>query len=112
MQPDPLIHDDQAVIVHVRDKGLAVLTGCGHAGIVNIVRHAKRLTGVDRVYAALGGFHLRGGPVVPQTVAALATEGPAVLVPAHCTSWMAQHALAAGLPDAFRPNAVGSRFEL
>ena len=111
-QPDQLVHDDQAVIVHVRDKGLVVLTGCGHAGIVNIVRYAKRLTGIDRVYAVLGGFHLRDGPVIPETVAALAAEAPEVVVPAHCTSWKAQHALAAGLPGAFRPNAVGSRFEL
>jgi 7,8-dihydropterin-6-yl-methyl-4-(beta-D-ribofuranosyl)aminobenzene 5'-phosphate synthase len=109
---DPMVHDDQAAVLHVRDKGLVVLTGCGHAGIVNIVRHAKRLTGVDRLYAALGGFHLRGGDVVPATVAALAQEQPQVLVPAHCTSWAAQLALAAGLPDAFRPNAVGSRFQL
>jgi 7,8-dihydropterin-6-yl-methyl-4-(beta-D-ribofuranosyl)aminobenzene 5'-phosphate synthase len=111
-QPDPLVHDDQAVVVHVRDKGLVVLTGCGHAGIVNIVRYAKRLTGIDQVYAALGGFHLRDGDIIPATVAALRAERPAVLVPAHCTSWKAQQALAAGLPDSFRPNAVGSRFEL
>jgi 7,8-dihydropterin-6-yl-methyl-4-(beta-D-ribofuranosyl)aminobenzene 5'-phosphate synthase len=111
-QADRLVHDDQAVVLRVRDRGLVVLTGCGHAGIVNIVRHAKRLTGVDRVYAVLGGFHLRDGPAVPRTVAALAAEAPAVVVPAHCTSWRAQHALAAGLPTAFTPNAVGSRFEL
>jgi 7,8-dihydropterin-6-yl-methyl-4-(beta-D-ribofuranosyl)aminobenzene 5'-phosphate synthase len=114
-QPDPLIHDDQAVVLHVRDKGLVVLTGCGHAGIVNIVRHAKRLTGVGRVHAVLGGFHLTGGlfePIIPQTVAALAAENPAVVVPAHCTGWKAHQALAAGLPAAFRPNSVGSRFEL
>ena len=111
-EPDRLVHDDQAVVLHVRDKGLVVLTGCGHAGIVNIVRHAKRLTGVERVYAVLGGFHLRDGEIIPRTVAALAAEAPDVVVPAHCTSWKAQHALAAGLPGAFRPNAVGSRFEL
>jgi 7,8-dihydropterin-6-yl-methyl-4-(beta-D-ribofuranosyl)aminobenzene 5'-phosphate synthase len=113
--PDPLIHDDQAAVLHVRDKGLVVLSGCGHAGIVNIVRHAKRLTGVDTVYAVLGGFHLSGAlfePIIPRTVAALAGEGPTVLVPAHCTGWKAQQALAAGLPDAFTPNSVGSRFEL
>jgi 7,8-dihydropterin-6-yl-methyl-4-(beta-D-ribofuranosyl)aminobenzene 5'-phosphate synthase len=114
-RPDPLIHDDQAVLLHVRGKGLVVLTGCGHAGIVNIVRHAKRLTGVDRVYAVLGGFHLTGPvfePIIGPTVAVLAAERPTLVVPAHCTGWRAQHALAAGLPAAFRPNAVGSRFEL
>jgi 7,8-dihydropterin-6-yl-methyl-4-(beta-D-ribofuranosyl)aminobenzene 5'-phosphate synthase len=109
---DPTVHDDQAVVLHVRDKGLVVLTGCGHAGIVNIVRHAQRLTGVSHLYAVLGGFHLRDGDIVPRTVTALAAAAPAVLVPAHCTSWKAQHALATGLPDAFRPNAVGSRFQL
>jgi 7,8-dihydropterin-6-yl-methyl-4-(beta-D-ribofuranosyl)aminobenzene 5'-phosphate synthase len=110
--PDQLVHDDQAVVLHVRDKGLVVLTGCGHAGIVNIVRYAKRLTGVDRVHAVIGGLHLRGGPVVEPTVAALAAEAPGVVVPAHCTAFAAQHALVAALPDAFRPNSVGSRFEL
>ena len=59
-EPDPLVLDDQALILHVRDKGLVVvLTGCGHAGIVNITRYARRLTGIDRVYAVLGGFHRR-----------------------------------------------------
>ncbi len=114
-EPDPLIHDDQAAVLHVRDKGLVVLTGCGHSGIVNIVRHAKRLTGVDQVYAVLGGFHLTGRlfeAIIPQTVAALAAEHPSIVVPAHCTGWTAQLALANGLPDAYTPNAVGSRFEL
>lgn len=111
-QPDELVHDDQAIVVHVRSKGLVVLTGCGHAGIVNIVRYAKRVTGIGQVYAVLGGLHLRAGEVIPRTVAALAAERPAVVVPAHCTSWQAQHALAAGLGDAFVANSVGSRFEL
>jgi 7,8-dihydropterin-6-yl-methyl-4-(beta-D-ribofuranosyl)aminobenzene 5'-phosphate synthase len=114
-RPDPLIHDDQAAVLHVRDKGLVVLTGCGHAGVVNIVRHAKRVTGIDRLYAVIGGFHLAGPlfePIIPRTVAALAAESPRMVVPAHCTGWKAQVALAAELPEAFVPNAVGSRFEL
>ncbi len=114
-QPDPLILDDQALIAHVRDKGLVVLTGCGHSGIVNIVRYAQKLTGVDEVYAVLGGFHLSGPvfePIIEQTCEALAAFAPEVVVPAHCTGWRATHALAASLPDAFIPNSVGTRFEL
>jgi 7,8-dihydropterin-6-yl-methyl-4-(beta-D-ribofuranosyl)aminobenzene 5'-phosphate synthase len=88
-----------------------VLTGCGHSGIVNIVRYAKRLTGIDHVLAVLGGFHLRDGDIIPATVTGLVAEAPGVLVPAHCTSWKAHQALAAGLPGIYRPNAVGSRFE-
>jgi 7,8-dihydropterin-6-yl-methyl-4-(beta-D-ribofuranosyl)aminobenzene 5'-phosphate synthase len=114
-EPDPLILDDQALLVHVRGAGLVVLTGCGHAGVVNIVRYAQRLTGVDHVHAVLGGFHLNGplfAPVVPPTVAALADLAPDVVVPAHCTGWNAAHAIAARLPDAFLQNSVGTRFEL
>ena len=114
-QPDPLILDDQAAVLHVRDKGLVVLTGCGHAGIVNIVRYAQKLTNVERVYAVIGGFHLNGPlfePIIPATGDAFAELAPEVLVPAHCTGWRAIHALAARLPDAFIQNSVGTRYEL
>lgn len=114
-RPDPLILDDQAAILHVRDKGLVVMTGCGHAGIVNIVRYAQKLTGVAQVYAVIGGFHLNGPlfePIIGETCAALAEIAPAVVVPAHCTGWRATHMLAAALPSAFIPNSVGTRFEL
>lgn len=114
-EPDPLILDEQALVVHVRGRGLVVLTGCGHAGAVNIARHAMRLTGVDRLHALLGGFHLTGPafePIIEPTVAAFTEMAPDVLVPAHCTGWRAQHRLAAALPTAFVPNAVGTSFTL
>jgi 7,8-dihydropterin-6-yl-methyl-4-(beta-D-ribofuranosyl)aminobenzene 5'-phosphate synthase len=78
-QPDPLILDDQALVLELAGKGLVVLTGCGHSGIVKIVRYAKKLTGIDRLYAVIGGFHLTGGlfePIIPQTIAALKAERP------------------------------------
>jgi 7,8-dihydropterin-6-yl-methyl-4-(beta-D-ribofuranosyl)aminobenzene 5'-phosphate synthase len=114
-EPDPLVLDDQALIVHLRGAGLVVLTGCGHAGIVNIVRHAQQLTGVDRIHAVVGGFHLNGplfASIVEPTVDALAELAPQVIVPAHCTGWHAAHAIAERLPDAFIQNSVGTRFEL
>ena len=114
-QHDPLILDDQALVVNVRDKGLVVVTGCGHAGAINIVRHAMRLTGVDRLHGLLGGMHL-GGPwfeqVVAPTIEALTAMSPALLVPGHCTGWKAQHAFAAALPDAWVPGAVGTRYSV
>ena len=112
-EPDPLLMDEQALVVNVRGRGLVVLTGCGHAGAVNIARHALRLTGVDRLHALLGGFHLTGAvfePIIEPTVDAFRELQPDVLVPAHCTGWKAQHRLAAALPDAFVPNAVGTAF--
>jgi 7,8-dihydropterin-6-yl-methyl-4-(beta-D-ribofuranosyl)aminobenzene 5'-phosphate synthase len=110
-----LILDDQAAVLNVRDKGLVVLTGCGHAGVVNIVRYARKLTGIERVYAVIGGFHLDGPlfePIIPRICDAFVSYGPQVVVPAHCTGWVAMHALANALPDAFIPNSVGTRFEL
>src|SRR5262249_60465695 len=59
-EPDPLVLDDQALIVNVAGKGLVVVTGCGHAGVINICRYASRLTGDVPLYAVIGGFHLHG----------------------------------------------------
>lgn len=113
--PDPLVLDDQALVVHVAGKGLVVLTGCGHAGVVNICRYALRLTGVDRLYTVMGGFHLNGPlfePLIDRVCTDLAALGPSVVVPAHCTGWRANHAMARRFGDAFVPNSVGTRFEL
>jgi 7,8-dihydropterin-6-yl-methyl-4-(beta-D-ribofuranosyl)aminobenzene 5'-phosphate synthase len=114
-EPDPLVLDDQAIVINVRDKGLIVLTGCGHAGIVNICRYARRLTGDQPLYAAMGGFHLNGPafePLIPRVLDDLAEMSPQVLVPAHCTGWRAQHAMARRFGEAFIPNSVGTRYRL
>jgi 7,8-dihydropterin-6-yl-methyl-4-(beta-D-ribofuranosyl)aminobenzene 5'-phosphate synthase len=114
-EPDPLVLDDQALILSVAGKGLVVLTGCGHAGIVNIVRYARRLTGVDQLYAVMGGFHLGGPlfePLIPRVCDELKQLAPSVIVPAHCTGWAAQRTLAERFPSAFIPNTVGTRFSL
>jgi 7,8-dihydropterin-6-yl-methyl-4-(beta-D-ribofuranosyl)aminobenzene 5'-phosphate synthase len=114
-EPDPLVLDEQALIVNVGGRGLLVITGCGHAGIVNIARYAQRLCGGEPLYALLGGFHLNGPlfePLIPRVLDELAAMNPGVLVPAHCTGWRAQHAMSARFPAAFIPNAVGSSFSL
>lgn len=112
-QHDALIHDDQAIVVAVKDKGLVILTGCGHAGAINTVRYAQKMTGVQKVHAVLGGLHLTGAafePLIPSTVAALKEINPTLIVPAHCTGWRATHAIAHELPEAFVANSVGTRF--
>jgi 7,8-dihydropterin-6-yl-methyl-4-(beta-D-ribofuranosyl)aminobenzene 5'-phosphate synthase len=112
---DPLILDDQALIVSLGDRGLVILSGCGHAGIVNTVRYARRLTGNDAVAAVIGGFHLSGPMferIIEPTVDALAELSPALLVPAHCTGWRAVHRLASRFPDAFVMSAVGTTIAL
>ena len=112
-QPDPLILDDQALVANVRGRGLVVLTGCGHSGIVNILRYVRKLTGEDRIHAVIGGFHLSGAvfePIIAPTCDALAELAPDHLVPSHCTGWRATHAIAARFPEAFIQNSVGTRF--
>lgn len=110
-EPDPMIWDDQNVIVNVRDKGLVIVSGCSHAGAVNVLRNAQRLTGEERVAGFIGGLHLTGGifePIIKPTVDAFAAAGIGRLLPAHCTGWKAVHQLAHALPDAFVQPAVGT----
>jgi 7,8-dihydropterin-6-yl-methyl-4-(beta-D-ribofuranosyl)aminobenzene 5'-phosphate synthase len=114
-QADPWVYDDQATIINVRNKGLVVITGCGHAGVINILRQARALTGIEQIYAVIGGFHLSGAafePIIPQTIAALQQINPAVVVPAHCTGWRATHRIAQVMPEAFIPNSVGTTYVL
>jgi 7,8-dihydropterin-6-yl-methyl-4-(beta-D-ribofuranosyl)aminobenzene 5'-phosphate synthase len=113
--PDRLILDDQALVVHLRGQGLIVLTGCGHAGVINIIRHAQRLTAVPGLHALIGGLHLSGPafePTIGPTVGALSDLDPALLVPGHCTGWRAQHTLAAALPNSWVAGSSGSSFRL
>jgi 7,8-dihydropterin-6-yl-methyl-4-(beta-D-ribofuranosyl)aminobenzene 5'-phosphate synthase len=114
-EPDPLIKDDQCAIVNLRGKGLVVVTGCGHAGIINIIRNAQAITGISQIYAVIGGFHLSGklfAPIIPQTVAALQAFAPRYIVPGHCTGWYATQQIARAMPEAYIPNSVGTTFAL
>jgi 7,8-dihydropterin-6-yl-methyl-4-(beta-D-ribofuranosyl)aminobenzene 5'-phosphate synthase len=110
-EPDPMIWDDQNLIVNVKDKGLVIVSGCSHAGAVNVVRNAQRLTGEQRIAGLIGGFHLTGGifePIIGPTVDALVAAKVGRLVPAHCTGWKAVHVLARTMPDEFIQPAVGT----
>ena len=108
---DPLVLDDQCVIVNVRGRGLVVITGCCHAGVINSIRYAQALTHCQQVYAVLGGFHLTGGifeKIIPETIAELQKINPTYLMPGHCTGWSAIHQIAQAMPKAFIPNNVGT----
>lgn len=111
-QPDTWIWDDQAIVCHVKHKGLVVLSSCSHAGAINVMTHARRLTGIDTIYAFVGGLHLTGAvmaPVIPPTLDALAEIAPAVLVPGHCTGWRATHEVARRFASAYVQSSVGTR---
>jgi 7,8-dihydropterin-6-yl-methyl-4-(beta-D-ribofuranosyl)aminobenzene 5'-phosphate synthase len=110
-EPDPMIWDDQNLIINVKDQGLVIVSGCSHAGAVNVLRNAQRLTGEKRVAGFIGGLHLTGGifePIIERTVDAFVAAGVSRLLPAHCTGWRAVHQFARALPHAFVQPAVGT----
>ncbi|MBW1989118.1 MAG: MBL fold metallo-hydrolase [Deltaproteobacteria bacterium] len=108
--PDPL-EDDTSLVMHLKGKGLVVLSGCAHSGIVNTVRYAQKVTGVNEVFAVMGGFHL-GGPAfataIPPTVAAIKDIGPRYVIPTHCTGRDAQSVFKREMPGAFLLNMAGT----
>jgi len=114
-EPDPLLMDERFLAVNVKDKGLVVFSACSHAGIVNVMRHARETFPGVKLYAAMGGFHLAGPTeaAIPDTVRDLAEFGLDLIIPAHCTGWRALNALERAFGEkVVVPSAVGKRFGL
>jgi len=111
-EPDPLITDERFVAVAVNGKGLVVFSACSHAGVVNVLKHARECFPALPVHAVVGGFHLSGANerVIPETVEALREFRLQVIAAAHCTGWRATAALASAFGDAVVPSGVGKTF--
>jgi 7,8-dihydropterin-6-yl-methyl-4-(beta-D-ribofuranosyl)aminobenzene 5'-phosphate synthase len=108
---DP-IEDDSAVVAHVKGKGLVVLSGCAHSGIVNTVAYAREVTGVAPVFAVMGGFHLTGAdfePAIGPTAEALKAIKPRYIVPTHCTGRKASMHIEREMPEQFLLNMSGTK---
>ncbi len=103
---------EQAVICNIRGKGLVVVSGCAHAGIINTVRHAQKITGIGKVHAVIGGFHLinTDTEVIWQTIADMQEIAPDYIIPMHCTGFEAITAFKDAMPDEFILNTVGTRY--
>ena len=108
-EPDPLVIDERFIAVSVKGKGVIVLTACSHAGVVNVMTHARDCFAGETLYGVLGGFHLSGGNerIIPETVAELRAFELKLIAAAHCTGWRAVNALADAFGDAVAPAAVG-----
>ncbi len=108
---DPFL-DDQALAVKLKGKGLVILGGCSHAGIVNTVEHLSKVSQTDQIHAVMGGFHLSGAKdeLIEATVAAIKQIAPAYIVPMHCSGLKASHTFAAQMPDQFILNAAGTTY--
>jgi 7,8-dihydropterin-6-yl-methyl-4-(beta-D-ribofuranosyl)aminobenzene 5'-phosphate synthase len=106
-----LIEDDTALAVHLSGKGLVVLSGCAHAGIINTVQYAQKVTGIDKVHVVMGGFHLSGPAlekVIAPTIKAMKEIAPDYVVPTHCTGRRATMSLERELPESFVLNMAGT----
>lgn len=103
------IEDDQALILNVKEKGLVVVAGCAHSGIVNTVTYAQAITGVSRVHAVIGGFHLARAETeeLDRTITAFKQWSPALISPSHCTGFGPICRFAAEMSGAFVPGVVG-----
>jgi 7,8-dihydropterin-6-yl-methyl-4-(beta-D-ribofuranosyl)aminobenzene 5'-phosphate synthase len=111
--PDELLLDERWLAVNVADKGLVVLSACSHAGIVNVLKHAKATFPGVPLHAVMGGLHLAGPNenIIPQTVEGLREFSLSTIAAGHCTGWRAMTALANVFGDpTLAPTAVGKRF--
>lgn len=113
---DRLVPDDfggeQALFFNVKGKGLIIISGCAHAGIVNTVKHIKNITGIEKVHAIIGGFHLINATreKINNTIADIKTINPDIIAPLHCTGFEAVTAFMEAMPDAFFLNTAGTKY--
>jgi 7,8-dihydropterin-6-yl-methyl-4-(beta-D-ribofuranosyl)aminobenzene 5'-phosphate synthase len=112
LKPDPL-RDDQALFVK-SEQGLIIVLGCGHRGIINTIRHARKVTGVEEIYAVIGGTHLISASAerMNSTMADLAAFDIKRLGVSHCTGLPAASALAARFGEAFFFNNAGTHIQI
>jgi 7,8-dihydropterin-6-yl-methyl-4-(beta-D-ribofuranosyl)aminobenzene 5'-phosphate synthase len=103
---------EHATCFNVKDRGLVVISSCGHAGIVNTVKAAQAVSGVDKVHAVVGGFHLTPAPepYVTQTVDALKALNPDYIIPMHCTGRTFARLAETAMPGRLIPSSTGTRF--
>ena len=112
-EPDEMLVDERFLAVNVAGKGLVVFSACSHAGIVNVLTHAKESFPGVPLHAAMGGLHLSGTneAIIPQTVEGLRSFGLTTLAAGHCTGWRAMTALANAFGDkVLAPTAVGKTY--
>jgi 7,8-dihydropterin-6-yl-methyl-4-(beta-D-ribofuranosyl)aminobenzene 5'-phosphate synthase len=103
---------EQSLMFNVKGKGLVVLSSCAHSGIVNTVKHAQKATGIDKVHAVMGGFHLTGAKpeVIQRTIADIKAVTPDYIIPMHCSGFEAITGFSRAMPEQFIINVAGTRY--
>jgi 7,8-dihydropterin-6-yl-methyl-4-(beta-D-ribofuranosyl)aminobenzene 5'-phosphate synthase len=110
MTPDQHVHE-HATCFNIRGKGLVVISSCGHVGIVNSVRQAQEVSGIQKVHAIVGGFHLGPAPAdyLKQVLAEIKKLEPDVLIPMHCSGLNFTLEARAQMPNNVISTSTGSR---
>ncbi len=108
------IVDDQALVINLKNKGLVIVTGCAHAGVVNTIIHAQKIMETEKVCAVLGGFHLidADDERIKATVADLTKSNIGFLGPCHCTGEKATRKLKETFGDKCQPLKTGDVLRL
>jgi 7,8-dihydropterin-6-yl-methyl-4-(beta-D-ribofuranosyl)aminobenzene 5'-phosphate synthase len=103
---------EQSLVFNLKGKGLVVVSSCAHAGIVNTVKHAQKIAGMNKVHAVIGGFHLIGAPTqkIQKTVDDIKAMNPDYIVPMHCSGWEAVATFAKEMPQQFVINTAGTKY--
>lgn len=112
-ESDELVMDERYLAVHVRGKGLVVLSACSHAGIVNVLTDARATFAGTPMHTVMGGLHLAGinERIIPQTVEGMRAFDLKCIAAGHCTGWRGISALNAAFGDkVLAPSAVGKRY--
>jgi 7,8-dihydropterin-6-yl-methyl-4-(beta-D-ribofuranosyl)aminobenzene 5'-phosphate synthase len=110
--PDDFDHEIATAYL-VKGRGLVVLTSCSHRGVINAVKQAQEVSGVDKVHAVIGGFHIvppLGDDYIRRTIEAFTEIGPDYLIPAHCTGDRFYELARAAMGEKVIHSAVGTRF--
>ncbi len=110
--PDDFDHEI-ATVYNVRGRGLVVLTSCSHRGVINTVRAAMSASGIDRVLAVIGGFHIvppLDDHYIGQAIAECRAIDPKYIIDGHCTGDRFYDLARAALGDKVIHSAVGTRF--
>jgi len=102
---------EHATAYNVKDRGLVVVSSCGHAGIINSVRQIQKSTGIEKVHAVVGGWHLAPYPdeIIDKTVEALKEINPDYLIPMHCTGFRTMMAVQREMPQKLIMPSTGTR---
>jgi 7,8-dihydropterin-6-yl-methyl-4-(beta-D-ribofuranosyl)aminobenzene 5'-phosphate synthase len=114
-EPDELMMDERWLGIDVKDKGLVIFSACSHAGVVNVLKDAKRMYPDRPIHAVFGGFHLSGPneSVIDETVQGLKEFDLQLIGAGHCTGWRAMAALSNAFGDqVLAPTAVGKRYSI